>query len=251
MLNHTAEPLVSVIIPAFNSTGYIDKAIQSVLNQQVPLEILIIDDHSSDQLEDTLKQYEDLPEIRYYRNSHNMGPAASRNQGVSLARGKYVAFLDADDWWTDDKLEKQLARLKETGAVLCCTARELVSHSGRPTDKVIPVAEQVTYKMLLRHNSINCSSVVLLRSIAEEFPMEHEDAHEDYITWLRILRKYGFAVGINEPLLKYRLSRNSKSGSKLQSASMTFKVYRYMGFNIFRCCSCFISYALHGIIKYG
>ena len=80
--------------------------------------------------------------------------------------------------------------------------------------------------------------------------MGHEDSHEDYIMWLQILQKYGFAVAINEPLLKYRLSSTGKSGSKLKSARMTFMVYRYMGFGWLKSCCCFVSYAYHGIRKY-
>lgn len=80
--------------------------------------------------------------------------------------------------------------------------------------------------------------------------MEHEDSHEDYIAWLRLLKKYGQACGINEPLLKYRLSGKGKSGGKLKSARMTFRVYRYMGFGMGKSLICFISYALNGIWKY-
>lgn len=80
--------------------------------------------------------------------------------------------------------------------------------------------------------------------------MEHEDSHEDYITWLKILRQYGFAVGVNEPLLKYRLSTTGKSGNKIQSAKMTFRVYRYLGFGIAKSLLCFLSYAIHGTAKY-
>ena len=89
------------------------------------------------------------------------------------------------------------------------------------------------------------------REAALEFPMEHEDSHEDYIAWLKILGKYGPAAGINEPLLRYRLSAGGKSGNKLKSARMTFLVYRYMGFGKVKAAACFLSYALHGVWKYA
>jgi teichuronic acid biosynthesis glycosyltransferase TuaG len=87
--------------------------------------------------------------------------------------------------------------------------------------------------------------------VAKAFPMEHEDSHEDYILWLKILQKYGFACAVNEPLLRYRLSNTGKSGSKLHSAKMTFKVYRYMGFGTVSACLLFASYAFHGVMKYA
>lgn len=177
-------------------------------------------------------------------------PLVPANGGVQLAQGEYVAFLDSDDYWTPDKLRKQLACIQQSGAVLCCTARELLSPSGIPTGRIIPVRTTITYRQLLRHNCINCSSVLLRADVARDFPMEHEDSHEDYITWLKILRQYGFAVGVNEPLLKYRLSTTGKSGNKIQSAKMTFRVYRYLGFGIAKSLLCFLSYAIHGTAKY-
>ena len=244
------EILVSVIIPAYNCERYLAQALDSALEQQVPLEIIVINDCSKDGTETVVRRYLKYPQVRYVRNEKNLGAAGSRNRGVRLARGKYVAFLDADDWWEKDKLEKQVKLAEEKRAVLCCTGRALMNPDGSFRGKTIPVSERITYRRLLAHNCINCSSVLLLRRVALEFPMEHEDSHEDYITWLKILRKYGEAYAVNEPLLKYRLSDSGKSGSKWKSARMTFKVYRYMGFGPVKSVLCFMSYALNGLWKY-
>lgn len=243
-------PLVSVIIPAYNCADCISGAIDSALRQEVPLEVLIIDDCSTDGLGQVLEHYAGHPEVSCWKNSENLGTADSRNRGVALAKGKFVAFLDADDLWADGKLKKQLAVMEGSDAVLCCTARELLTPEGVSTGRVIPVKEEITYRELLKHNSINCSSVLLRAEVAREFPMVHSDSHEDYIMWLQVLQKYGTARGINEPLLRYRLSTTGKSGSKLQSAKMTFMVYRYMGFSMPRSVCCFCSYAVHGVKKY-
>ena len=172
-----------------------------------------------------------------------MGAARSRNYGVEEAKGRWIAFLDADDWWEEGKLIKQLEMLKKKKASLCTTARELLRC-------IIPVKEEISYKMMLRQNWINCSSVLVLRHIMREFPMLHEDAHEDYITWMKIIQTYGSACGVNEVLLKYRLTGKGKSGSKWKSAQMTWSSYRYLGFGIIKSLYCFSSYMLHGIWKY-
>lgn len=243
-------PIVSVIIPAYNCESSIKRSIDSALAQNVPLEILVINDCSTDGTEQVVTPYMKHVSVRYFVNDRNLGVAKSRNRGVQLARGQYIAFLDSDDWWEEGKLKKQLETIERENAVICCTARELMDENGNSLGKVIPVGERITYRALLRHNSINCSSVLIRRDVALEFPMEHEDSHEDYITWLKVLKKYGYACGINEPLLKYRLSQKGKSGSKLKSAGMTFKVYRYMGFGLLHSILYFCSYVVHGIWKY-
>lgn len=245
------KPIISVVMPAYQCAGTIQQAIDSAKKQNVDLEIIVINDCSKDGLDEIMKAYENDPVIFYVKNEKNIGAAASRNRGVALARAPFVAFLDSDDWWEKDKLKKQLKELEKTGCVLCSTARELMTPEGKLTGQVIPVKEKITYRNLLSHNSINCSSVLARTEVLREFPMEYEQAHEDYVTWLKILQKYGTACAVNEPLLKYRLTNTGKSGNKLISAKKTFQVYRYMGFGLIKSGCCFCSYALHGVIKYG
>lgn len=246
-----SRPLVSVIMPAYNCIATVGAAIDSALAQEVPLEVIVVDDCSPQDLTEVLAPYREDLRVKILRNETNLGAAGSRNVGVAAATGEYIAFLDADDIWAPEKLQKQLALIREKDSVLCATARELMTPEGELTGRVIPVKETITYKELLKHNSINCSSVLMKAEVAKAFPMEHEDSHEDYILWLKILQKYGFACAVNEPLLRYRLSNTGKSGSKLHSAKMTFKVYRYMGFGTVSACLLFASYAFHGVMKYA
>ena len=245
------EILVSVIVPAYNCIRYISMALDSALIQDVPMEILVINDCSPDDLDGFMaKNYSQYPQIRYLKNEKNMGVAETRNKGVRMARGKYVAFLDADDYWEKDKLKKQLKLIREKGTVLCSTARELMRPDGSLTGYILPVKEEFTFRDLQLQNQVNCSSVLIETEVAREFPMHHDDSHEDYLMWLEVLEKYGRGCAINEPLLKYRISDTGKSGSKLNSAKMTFMTYRYMGYGYFRSCLYFMSYAFHGLRKY-
>lgn len=244
------EILVSVIMPAYNAEKYIENAIRSVLAQDVPLELLIIDDCSNDRTAEIAGKYADKKQVFLLHNEQNQGVAESRNIGIRRAVGTYIAFLDADDWWGEGKLKCQCSRLKETGCVLCCTGRELMSPEGTSLGKVIGVPEKITYAMLLRTNRIPCSSVVVKTEAVKDFYMCHDELHEDYILWLRILKKYGNAIGVDEPFLKSRMSRGGKSRNKLKSAKMMFGTYRYVGFGVFRSCWYFLMYTFHGFLKY-
>ena len=247
------KPLVSVIMPVYNGEKYIRKAVESVYEQGVSLELLVIDDGSTDHTEEVLSAYEGREDFRYIKNEQNMGAAGSRNRGVGLAQGTYIAFLDADDWWEPGKLKEQLKRLEETGYVLCSTGRELMKADGSSTGRTIPVKEKITYRELLKHNSINCSSVILRRDVAREFPMEHDDSHEDYITWLNVLKENEVeAYGLQSDLGRYRISsRDSISANKFKSAIWTWKVYREsQNLSILESICCFSYYIIGGVFKY-
>lgn len=251
---------VSVIMPAYQAQDYIVQAMDSVFRQTLKeqTELLVVDDCSTDRTAEVIKEYMDGHgqkegfSIRLFENPHNLGVAQSRNKAIAEARGEYVAFLDADDWWEETKLQKQLALCgagKKT--VLCYTGRELMRPDGSTSGKTVEVPEQADYKMLLRTNHIPCSSVLLKTEVAREFPMCHDELHEDYIMWLQITKKYGAAAGINEPLLKSRLSEGGKSRNKWKSAKMQYGVYRYMGISPVTAFFYMGCYMINGIRKYS
>lgn len=221
--------LVSVIIPTYNCGAYICKAVESVKLQEVAWELIIIDDASTDDTESKIEVYKEDERIRYIKNKQNQGVAKSRNLGCIYANGEYIAFLDADDWWKTGKLKKQIEKITEKDEVFCYTGRELFEQNGKSKGKLIKVKEGLDYSELLKTNSVACSSVLIKREVILEFPMEHDELHEDYLTWLRILKKYHTACGVNEPLLCTRLTKGGKSRRKWETFRMTYGVYRQMG----------------------
>lgn len=262
--------MITVIIPAYNCEKFIGQALGSALRQKGcgDLEILVIDDCSADRTSQAARQFlsgcceqaddgsflaKDASEARtarLLRNEKNLGAASCRNIGIRMARGEYVAFLDADDWWEEDKLKKQAKLLQKTGVPLVYSGRELMRPDGSSTGKVIGAPKEATYRGLLYTNCIPCSSVVMKTLVAREFYMCRDDLHEDYILWLRVLKKYGKACGIDEPLLKSRLSAGGKSRNKLKSAKMQYGVYRYLGIPACRAVWLFLCYAANGVRKY-
>lgn len=258
-------PLVSVVMPAHNAEKYIVQAIESVYRQrgEFTIELYVVDDASTDGTECRIRDWQRNCEERkdsflgccpceliYLKNEHNLGVAETRNRAIKRAQGEYLAFLDADDWWQEDKLLRQMELIRDKDAVLCATGRELMNADGSSQGKVIGIPEKITYRMLLRTNSIPCSSVVMQTEVAREFYMQHSELHEDYILWLQVLEKYGAGYGLNQPMLKSRMSEAGKSRDKKRSARMQFGVYRYLGFGVVKSLFYFVQYAINGVKKY-
>ena len=178
---------VTAITAAYNAASYIENCIQSVLAQTVPCRMVIVDDASRDDTYAIAMRYaEEYPDrITVLKNEQNAGAAASRNRAVACATTPYVAILDADDWWQEDKTERQLKRLAETKADACYAGRELMHADGISTTKIVQVPETVTYHGLLKGNVIPCSSVLMRREDALQYPMTHDELHEDYIVHVK------------------------------------------------------------------
>lgn len=243
---------VTVITPAYNAGKYIEKTIQSVLDQSVLCQMIIVNDASTDETYSIAKKYQEMyPEkILVIDKKTNEGVSAARNEAIKRANSEYVAFLDADDWWRSDKVELQLRKLEETDADACYSGRELMTEDGTSTGSVIQIPESIDYETLLKGNVIPCSSVVMKRDVALQYPMMHDELHEDYIVWLSMLRDKKRFVGIDEPLLKSRLGKGGKSRNKWKSAKMTYQVYRYMGIPVYKAIYYFVCYAFNGVKKY-
>ncbi len=245
---------VSVIMPVYNASRFLSQAIDSVLNQTYSdFELIVIDDCSKDDSFSILKEYEEKdPRVRVFKNEENKGVSYTRNFGVKNARFDYVALIDSDDMWEKDKLSKQMKLfLDYPDTDITYTGCAFVDTQSVRSEYEFSVETSVTYKKLLKQNIMSCSSVVLKKKWLIKYPMAFDNMHEDFAVWLSILKDNGVARGINEPLLIYRVDRNSKSGNKFKSMMMTYRVYKYIGLNIFSRLYYLVFYTISGIKKHG
>ena len=228
-----SEALVSVIMPAYNCEKYVVEAINSVLAQTYKnWELLVLDDGSKDNTLQTIEEFSQKDSrIKALPNGKNMGVSATRNRGIELASGDWIAFLDSDDMWEPLKLEKQFEIVENKSAEFLFTGSSYINEEGEPYKGIFEVPEKVTYKKLRNQNVISCSSVLVKKKYFQNIKMERDEMHEDYAVWLRILKLGVTAFGVNKPLLIYRISRNSKSGNKMKTVKMTYKVFRFIGIN--------------------
>ncbi|WP_336990272.1 glycosyltransferase family 2 protein [Bacillus infantis] len=246
------ETLISIIMPAYNCESFIEEAVTSVINQTYKTwELIVIDDGSRDNTVGIIKDLSNNDDrIRFYINEENQGVSATRNRGISLAKGEWIAFLDSDDKWKKNKLEKQLTFSQENNAEFIFTGSSYIDENGESFKGVFEVPGKVTYKKLRTHNVISCSSVLIKKSLLKDIKMERDDMHEDYAVWLRVLKTGVCAYGVNNPLLIYRISPNSKSGNKLKTIKMTYKVFRFINMNPIASAYFMTRHLMGSIIKY-
>ncbi|MDR1539954.1 MAG: glycosyltransferase [Clostridiales bacterium] len=240
----------SVVIPVYNCERFLSEAINSAASQTLKdIEIIVVNDCSSDHsFEIASMASQKDSRIHVLNTQSNQGVSHARNLGVQTAQGEYIAFLDADDIWLQNKLETQLELLESACGSLCYSGAFFFQGDG--SDKEIKVPKTVDEKRLRWRNVIIASSVLVEKRKMMPFPEDKKNLHEDYVVWLKILSKYGSAVGVNKPLLRYRITGGSKSGNKLKSSLMIWNTYRYMRWRFYQYFFYFIAYAVHGVKRY-
>ena len=241
----------SVVMTLYNAEKYIKQAIDSVLNQTMKnFELIIVNDCSTDGSEEIVKTYTD-ERIKYFKNKQNSKVSFSRNFGVSQASGDYVAFIDSDDVWLNTKLERQLEYMKSKNAKICYSSYGFVDDDGVLQDKIFDVPKEVNYKRLLKQNVITPSASIFAKELLIKYPFYADKIHEDFLAFLSMLKGENItAVGINDPLILYRLTVNSKSRNKLKAMKMTLQTYKEFGLNIFQRLFYLMFYIKNGLCKY-
>ena len=245
-------PFISIVMPAYNAERYIQDAIESVIAQTYTnFELIVVDDCSKDQTAAIVRSLvKNDPRIILLQNQQNSGASASRNRAISCAKGDWIAFLDSDDMWRKDKLEQQIRLLRwKPDAHLIYTASAFMDENGNRFSHVMQARSLTTRSMLLKGNIISCSSVLVRKADMLKYPMAGDKMHEDYVTWLQILKETPYAYGINEPLLIYRLSNNSKSSNRIKSAKMLYRSYRHIGYSTLHTALMVLHYTWYSVRK--
>ena len=220
--------LVSIITPTYNSEEYMGHTIESVQAQTYEAwELIVVDDGSSD---GTCQLVADAAvadsRIKFFKSEENKGAAAARNKAIQESSGRYIAFLDSDDLWREDKLARQLAFMAERRAVLSYTAYEKIDERGARQGRVISVPDKIDYRGLLRASIIGCLTAVYDTKELGKVYMPEIRRRQDYGLWLKILRQGEMAHGLNVPLAFLRKRNESLSSNKLLSAYYVWKLFR-------------------------
>ena len=247
------QPLVTVVMPAYNAEAYVEKAIRSVIHQTYSnWELVVVDDRSTDGTYEIIQRVaaEDR-RIKAYRNEQNMGVARSRNFGILQGEGKYVAFLDSDDVWLDEKLEQQIALAEKSKAGITYCSYAIIDAAGSKAKEDYIVPEKTDFEHMLRENVIACSAMVVRSDILKKIKFNTEFYHEDFVLALDILHAGYTAAGCKPVLLNWRYLDHSRSFNKKRSACNRWRVYRnYLKLPLLKSINVFLHYAMAGWKKY-
>lgn len=222
------KPLISIITPAYNAARFITETIESVRNQTYNRwEMIIVDDASTDDTIEIVRHYmKQDNRITLINLEKNEGCGVARNQAFNAARGRFIAFLDSDDIWLPEKLEKQISFMLRQNTAFSFTEYQRLKTDGSILKSNIKAPETIGYHGLLKHCVIGCLTVMIDIKKTGSLQMVKLRARQDYVLWLTLTKRGFLAYGLPEELAIYRMGKRSVSSNKLKMAKQNWHVYR-------------------------
>lgn len=244
-------PLVSVVMPTYNSEKTIRQSIESVINQSYQnWELIIVDNCSTDKTRDIVNEFLENKRIRLLVNDQNYGIAFSRNRAIQTAIGKYIAFLDSDDLWAFNKLIVQVDFMEKNKYDFTFSSNYIITEDGKIIKEYI-CPSKVDYGLLLKFDPIHTLTIMIKSDILKRNLMP-DIKDEDYATWLIIMKQGVIGYGISEKLSYFRVSKGSVNSNKFKTLTWAFNVYRkILKFNWICSFYCVIRFACYTIAKHA
>lgn len=218
--------LVSIIMPSYNTGSFISETIQSVMAQTYARwELLIVDDCSNDETDEIVAQYSDK-RIKYFKNEKNVGAAVSRNRALREAQGRWIAFLDSDDLWMPEKLERQISYMESNGIHFSYTNYVEIDENSKPLGVSVSGPRKISRIGMFNYCWPGCLTVMYDRDIVGDIQIEDIRKNNDYAIWLKVCRKADCYL-VNEELAMYRKRTGSISDHSYKSLiRWHYKLYR-------------------------
>lgn len=222
------EKLVSIITPTYNCAKFIARTIDSVQAQTYRnWEMIIVDDCSQDNTKEIVEEYMKTDSrIHYQLLEENSGAAVARTTSMKIAKGSYMAFLDSDDIWMPDKLERQIKWMNDNDCAFSCTAYEQIDENDNLLNRTIKTVKKTDYNRLLLDCPVGNSSVIYNVEKMGKFEVPNIRKRNDDALWLQMLKKEKYIWGMSDVLMRYRIRQNSISSNKFKVIKYHWILYR-------------------------
>lgn len=246
------QPLVSVVMPCYNTERFIANSIESVMGQTYEnWELLITDGPSSDSTASIVKRYcEQDQRIHLITPTKHQGIAEARYTSIQHSQGRYLAFLDSDDIWVNDKLEKQVKFMQDNGYAFTYGNYEIIDSDGKRIGKTIHNGGIVDYNKYLKNTILGCGSVMLDKEQTGPFIQPADDVNDDMALWCSIMRKGIKAYPMDEVLYLYRIRNDGASSHRFKMVKSVWRVYRKQEkLSLPKSVVCFVGYVFNAIKK--
>lgn len=245
---------VTIITPSWNSEKYIENTIRSVQNQtHQNWEMIIVDDCSIDNTVEIIERIAmNDARVKVLQQPQNGGAAKARNRSMLEGTGRFIAYLDADDIWKPDKLEKQVEFMLKNKCGFTCTSYEVIDDDGKPKNKHIHMLPEVDYVGFLTNNLLQTVGIMIDTCIVDKKYLVMPDIRrrQDAATWLQILKAGFKCYGLDEILAEYRRADNSLSSNKFKAVKGIWSLYRDIEhLSLPFSCYCFVRYAFLAVWK--
>ncbi len=251
--------MISVVVPVHNAGRFICDTINSVISQKYQdWELILVNDHSEDDSVEKIRYFiEDYEKkgmpgkIRLINQDDLRGAANARNTGIDAAKGRYIAFLDADDIWEPEKLLEQLHFQEKLKAAFTFTGYEFADEDGIGIDKIVRVPLRMKYEQAVKNTTIFTSTVMFdTEQLSKDLIRMPDVPSEDTATWWKVLKNGYEAWGLDRPLTLYRRSGSTLSSDKKVAIQRIWNLYRKVeGFGILKSAWCFLFYAVHAVAR--
>lgn len=219
---------ISIITPTYNCGKYIERTIKSVQGQTYKnWEMIIVDDCSVDNTREIVNRIASMDDrIKYFCLEKNSGAAVARTRAMEIASGDYMAFLDSDDIWKPEKLQKQLSFMEDNGYFFTSTAYEQIDENDNKLDKIVKAPVKTSYNRLLLDCPVGNSTVMYNVKKMGKFKVPDIRKRNDDALWLQMLKKEKYIYGMSDVLMEYRVRQNSISSNKFSLIKYHWKLYR-------------------------
>jgi glycosyltransferase involved in cell wall biosynthesis len=243
---------IDIIIPNYNKSQYLEECINSVVSQTFKnWKLYIVDDFSTDNSLQVIEKYNTLNNINIIKLKKNKGPAFCRNLGVRISSSPYISFLDSDDLWVKNKLEKQIIFMIKNKFSFTFSDYYWFKNINSKDYKSTQISNSLSFREFLNNSSINSSTMIIKRDIIKNTRFKNVN-HEDYLFKCDILRSGVVAYKINDKLAYYRIIKTSRSSNKFVNLFYLWKINsKYNKLNFFKNLISVISISINSLKKYG